>query len=123
MKKLLKISIIYTPIILIIGQVICNLLYIALPNFYSKWYYVIATLFGTNLICSVLMVGLTYHFKFCKVSRAAAISQVIFCLFYLAVSKDDIYNITFQVVVGIAALILTIITMTIESDSKWTTVQ
>lgn len=121
MKIAFKNTIVYTPIVLLIGQVLSNIFYLALPNIYSEWYYVIATFFGTNLICSFMMVSLTYSFKFCKVSRAAALSQVVFCLFYLLVSKDDSYNISLQVIVGVAALIITVITFVI--DSEWKTVQ
>lgn len=69
------------------------------------------------------MVSLTYQFKFCAVSRWAALAQVIFCVAYLAIPNDEMYNLAIQVIIGIAALILTLITFVIQQDKQWTSKQ
>jgi hypothetical protein len=107
MRKKLKIFIAYFPVILIAGQVITNLLYFIAPEFYSNYGFYLGLAFGTNLLFALFLVGFTYWFRFCTVSRYAAIAQLLFAVNYLCVQQDNLYNIIFQIVVGVLSLCLT----------------
>jgi hypothetical protein len=62
------------------------------------------TFFGTNVYFAVFLLAFTLRMKFCFVSRAAAIAELLFALFYMITKKDDIYNILFQLTVGSIAI-------------------
>jgi len=119
MKERLKIAMIFSPIVLLGGQVLSNLLYMGLPNIYLKLYPVLGTFFGFNMIAAILMTSMTYYFNFCKVSRAAAISQIIFGIFYMFFPDKEIYNLIIQVLVGIAALLVTFINFVMQYQVQW----
>lgn len=120
MKGVFKILIMFAPVFLVFGQVAANLLYLAAPFTYAELYPYIATIFGMNLVGAILMVAITYIFKFCAVSRAAAVAEVIFCLVYMLIPDKDMYNISVQIIVGVAALLMTLISIVIETDKQWT---
>jgi len=107
MRKRLKVFIAYFPVILITGQVFTNLLYFIAPDLYQSWGFYLSLAFGTNLLFALFLVGFTMWFRFCAVSRYAAYAQLLFALNYLIIQKDNIYNIMFQIIVGILALSLT----------------
>lgn len=107
MRKKLKIFIAYFPVILIVGQIITNLLYFFAPEFYSHYGFYLGLAFGTNLLFALFLVGFTFWFRFCAVSRYAAIAQLLFAVNYLVVQEDNLYNIIFQIVIGILSLLLT----------------
>ena len=107
MKKYLKIFVIYFPVILITGQVIINLTSFSFPAFYLKAGFVLNTLFGVNFMFALFLLSFTYWFKFCSVSRYAAWAEVLFAVNYLIVQNDNLYNIMFQIIIGILAIILT----------------
>lgn len=107
MRKKIKIFIIYFPVILISCQVLVNLLSFISYSTYIKYGLVLNTFFGTNALFSLFLLAFTYWFKFCAVSRYAAWAEVLFAANYLIVQQDNLYNILFQVIVGIISLILT----------------
>lgn len=119
MNKIFKIAIIWTPVVLVFGQLFANFFYLADPTTYGKWYFMIATFFGTNLLASFLMMAVTFYFKFCSISRACAVAQVIFCVTYLLIPTKDDYNLALQMILGVAAILFTIITI-IKDDKVWT---
>ncbi len=107
MKKKAKLFIIYFPVILVAGQVLVNLISFVLPSFYQATGFYLNTFLGTNVLYSVFLLDFTFMFQFCAVSRWAAIAEVLFGLNYLVVQQDNLYNILFQVVVGVIAMLLT----------------
>jgi len=119
MKERVKIAMIFSPIVLLAGQVLSNLLYMGLPDMYIKLYPVLGTFFGFNMIAALLMTSMTYYFNFCKVSRAAAISQIIFGIFYIFFPDKGVYNLIIQVLVGIAALLVTFINFVMQYQIQW----
>lgn len=106
MKKA-KLFVIYFPIILVAGQVLVNLLSFVDNDLYLKMGFYLNTFFGTNVLFAIFLVAFTYMFKFCAVSRAAAIAECLFAVNFMIVQEDNLYNILFQVIVGIIALIVT----------------
>lgn len=107
MKKKIKLFIVYFPVILIAGQVLVNLLsFIDRPLYLKAGFYLNLT-FGTNIAVAFFLVAFTQVLKFCSVSRWAAYAQLAFAVNYAIVQQDNLYNILFQVIGGIIALILT----------------
>ena len=107
MRKLSKIFIIHFPVILVSFQVLVNLLSFVWLDAYVKYAFYLNHLFGVNILFSLFMLSFTYWFKFCAVSRYAAWAEVLFALNFLFVQEDNLYNIMFQVIVGIVSLLLT----------------
>ena len=107
MRKKIKLFIIYFPIILVSCQVLIDLLALINRPIYDKWGFYLSVFFGSNFLFSLFLLGFTYWFKFCAVSRAAAWAEILFTFNYLIVQQDNLYNILFQVIVGTAAIILT----------------
>lgn len=107
MRRKFKIFIIYFPIILVSCQIIVNLLSFIIPKWYNQAGFVLNTLFGVNLLFAVFLLSFTYWFKFCAVSMYSAWAEILFAANYLIIQEDNLYNILFQVIVGIIALLLT----------------
>lgn len=106
MKKL-KVFIIYFPIILVACQVILNMASFVFPQVYSDLGFYLNLFFGTNVLFAAFLVAFTWMFRFCAISRYAAIAQVLFALNYMIVQQDNLYNILFQITVGFLAMMLT----------------
>jgi hypothetical protein len=106
MKKI-KLFVIYFPVILIIFQVAINVLSFIAPGFYMQNGFVLNTFFGVNLLFALFLLAFTYWFNFCSVSRYAAWAEVLFAINYLIVQQDNLYNIMFQIIIGVLAIILT----------------
>lgn len=102
-----RLFIIYFPVILIIGQVVCNLVYFISKETYYSWGFYLSLIFGTNLFFAAFLVVFTNVFRFCEVSKWAAWGQLAFAVFYLIRKTDDVNNIIFQIAVGTAAIIWT----------------
>ena len=107
MRRKLKIFIIYFPVILVSCQVMVNLLYFIDFNSYMRWGLILNIFFGVNMLFSWFLLAFTYWFRFCEVSRYAAWAEVFFGINYLCIQQDNLYNIMFQVIVGVVALLLT----------------
>lgn len=107
MRKRLKIFIIYLPVILVSAQVAVNLLSFVWPEGYTASGFYLNTFFGTNILFALFLVAFTHWFKFCAVSRYAAWGELAFGLNYMIVQEDNLYNILFQVIVGVIVLLLT----------------
>lgn len=105
--KRIKLFIIYFPVILVTFQVLVNLLSFIYPAAYMRAGFYLNTFFGTNVFFAVFLVALTFSFQFCSVSRAASIAELLFAVNYLIVQQDNLYNIFFQVIVGLVAIIIT----------------
>lgn len=107
MGKRLKIFTVYFPVMLVAGQVIVNLMYFLFPDAYYASGFYLNTFFGTNVFFAIFLTVFTFKFHFCKVSRYAAVAELLFAVNYMVVQQDNLYNILFQVIVGLLALIAT----------------
>lgn len=107
MKKPVKIFIIYFPVVLVSLQVLVNLFALIDRTAYNAIGFYLNTFLGTNVLFSFFMLAFTFSFKFCAVSRWAAIAEVLFGVNYLVVQQDNLYNILFQIIVGAICLLLT----------------
>jgi hypothetical protein len=105
--KQIKKFIIYFPVILVSLQVLMNLWALIDRPAYDAAGFYLNTFIGTNIFFSVFLVCFTWLWPFCKVSRWAAIAELAFAVNYFFVRQDNLYNILFQVIVGVVALILT----------------
>lgn len=107
MRKKIRIFIVYFPVILVSLQVLVNLLsFIYEPAYKAAGFY-LNTFFGTNVLFAGFLVAFTFMFKFCSVSKWAAVAECLFALNYLIVKEDNLYNISFQIIVGIIAIMIT----------------
>lgn len=106
----IKKFIIYFPVILVTLQVLANLWALADWDSYASagWYLNLAL--GTNVMFCMFLLAFTFAFNFCTISRAAAIAEMAFAVNYVIVQQDNLYNILFQVIVGVAALVVTYLT-------------
>ena len=107
MKRHLKLFIIYFPVVLVSCQVLMNLLSFVMPKAYYAAGFYLNTFFGTNVLFAIFLLCFTLMFRFCDVSRWSAIAEVLFAANYLIVKADNLYNILFQVIVGVIAILLT----------------
>jgi hypothetical protein len=103
-KPATKIFITYFPIILLVFQTAMNNLALINYDAYLKIGFYLSAFLGTNILYAVFSVFYTFYFKFCSISRAAAIAQLLFGIFYLIIQEDNLYNILFQLIVGTIAL-------------------
>lgn len=120
MKQYRKIAIIYSQVVLLAGQVLANLLYMADMEAYSSLYPYIGTFFGFNMIAALRSLAISYYFDLCRVTKAVDISQIVFGVFYLCFPNKEAYNLSIQVIVGIAALLVVTINLVMQYDRKWT---
>jgi len=109
MKRNVKLILIYGPVALVCFQVLVNLLFFISKNTYMAAGFYLNAFFGTNVLFSLFLLAFTFTFKFCAISRWAAIAEVLFALNYLIIQEDNLYNIMFQIIVGVVAIILTLI--------------
>jgi hypothetical protein len=107
MKKTVKIFIVYFPVILVSGQVLINLLSFLYEPAYKAAGFYLNTFFGTNVFFALFLVAFTWMFKFCSVSKWAALAECLFAINYLVVKEDNLYNISFQIIVGLVAIAAT----------------
>jgi hypothetical protein len=103
-KPATKIFITYFPIILLVFQTAMNNLALINYEAYLSIGFYLSAFLGTNILYAVFSVLYTFYFKFCSISRAAAIAQLLFGIFYLIIQEDNLYNILFQLIVGTIAL-------------------
>lgn len=102
-----KLFVIYFPVILVVAQVIVNLLYFIDKPLYLQSGFYLNTFFGTNVLFAIFLVTYTQLWKFCAVSRWAAVGELFFAVNYMVVQKDNTYNIMFQIIVGLLVIGLT----------------
>jgi hypothetical protein len=50
----------------------------------------------------------TFLFKFCGVSRICAVAELMFGINYMIIQQDNLYNLLFQIIIGITAILITI---------------
>lgn len=105
--KSVKKFLIYFPVILVSLQVLVNLYALIDRESYNSIGFYLNTFIGTNILFAFFLLLFTFSFNFCSVSRFAAIAEVLFGVFYLIIQEDNLYNILFQVVVGLGSLYLT----------------
>ena len=105
--KRVKLFIVYFPVTLVMLQVLANGLYFIAPEVYNVSGFYLNTFLGTNILFAVFLVAFTFTFRFCSVSKWAALAELAFGLFYLIRQKDDVYNVGIQIIVGVIALIAT----------------
>lgn len=107
MKRRSKLFIAYFPVIFLGCQMAANLLYFISPSVYvSKGYY-LNTLFGGSFMTALVFVCFTFVFKFCEISKWAAVAQLIFAGMALFIHDDGVYNISLQLGIGTVAMIAT----------------
>jgi len=114
-KRMSILTISWFPVILVTLQVLANVLYFIDADFYYRNGMYLNMAVGTNLLFPLFMLAVAFSFKFCYVSRAAAIAECLFAAYYLIFQKDDIYNIVFQITVGGLALVITLYYLTRRS--------
>lgn len=102
---MLKNFVIYFPVILVSCQVAVNILYFIATDFYIRYGLVLNTLFGTNLLFALFLLAFTI--RMCRISKYAAVAQVLFAANYLIIQEDSLYNIMFQIIVGVLSLVAT----------------
>lgn len=102
-----KIFIIYFPIILVSCQILLNIFGTVWYDTYIRIGFYFNLMFGTNILFATFLLIFTYLYKFCSISRYSAIAEMLFAINYAVVQSDSLYNITFQITVGVLALILT----------------
>ena len=107
--KRFKLYIVYCPVLLLALQVIANILYFVSADVYNAVAYELASVIGVNLMTALFMAAICFFFNFCRVSRAAAVAEILFALNDVLVKNDDVYNIVFQVIIGMAALSVTVL--------------
>lgn len=107
MKRAARLFVVYFPVVLVSCQVALNLLSFVARDFYIANAFYLDLTFGTNILVAVLLLALTYGLSFCEISRAAAWAEMAFAINYGIVKEDNLYNILFQVIVGIIAIIYT----------------
>lgn len=107
MKKAIRILIVYFPVMLVTAQVLVNLLSFVFPKVYYTTGFYLNTFFGTNVFFALFLVAFTFTLRFCRVSRYAAIAELMFAVNFMIVKEDNLYNILFQVIVGMTALAYT----------------
>lgn len=108
MKQAGKIFLCYFPILLVAGQVAIDVLSLVSPSTYTKAAFYLGAVFGTNVFVALFMLVFAFHFKFCLISRAAAIAEILFAVNFLVIQEDNLYNIMFQIIVGTLALLVTL---------------
>lgn len=107
MKHTARLFVVYFPIVLVSSQVLLNLLSFVARGFYVSNAFILDLTFGTNILVSIMLIALTYGLSFCEISRAAAWAEMAFAVNYAIVQQDNLYNILFQVIVGVIAIIVT----------------
>lgn len=99
--------IIYFPVLLVALQVIINLYALIDREGYNRYGFEINSFIGTNIGFAIYLVAFTWMFNFCAVSRASAVAELAFGINWFFVREDNLYNILFQIIVGLIALYLT----------------
>lgn len=106
-SALTKVFIAYFPVILVSFQVLVNLSYFFYRPFYTALGWHLNAWFGTNILTSIFFLIYTHKYKFCYVSKWAARAEILFALNLYLVSQNELYNIIFQCIVGVIALLIT----------------
>ena len=109
MRKKVKLFVVYFPVMMVSCQVVANSLYFIDKDMYYASGFYLNHFFGTNMMFSIFLVAMTLLFRFCAVSRFAALAELLFGLYFLIIQRDDIYNIVFQMTAGTVSLIFTAI--------------
>lgn len=107
MNRYGKYFVIYFPALLIGCQVLINLLFFIAPAFYNSAGFYLNTFFGTNIMFAAMLVVLTHKFPWCSISRWCAWTELAYGVIYLVFQDDGVYNISFQIVTGFLALLVT----------------
>lgn len=107
MKHRVKLFIAYFPVIFLGCQMVANLLFFVAPNFYYTKGLLLNTLFGGSLLFALFLVCFTFIFRFCEISRWAAIAELIFGVMALFIHDDGVYNISLQLGIGAFAMLAT----------------
>ncbi len=120
MKAVAKNIIINFPIYLVVGQLLCNLLYFLSPDFYFDNAFYFGTVFGINTGFALFIFAFTMYFKFCWISRICAIAEVAAAVLYLVIKEDGLYNIAVQTwIFGTALIITALLLLTNKPKDKW----
>jgi len=107
MRKYKKGFIVYFPVTLVAIQVMINLLSFIDKGLYLSTGFYLNMLFGTNVYFALFLIILTFSIKACSVSKWAAIAECAFAVNYMVIQQDNLYNILFQVIVGVLAIFAT----------------
>lgn len=107
MKKIANLFIAWFPVSLVLFQVLGNFLYFVDRPFYVEHGFYLNLFLGTNFYFAIFLLVMTLRLGFCSISVWAAIAELAFAVFYAVIKEDNVYNIVFQITVGITALIIT----------------
>lgn len=105
--RTVKLFVIYFPVALVMLQVIGNSLYFISPGIYFTSSFYLNLFLGTNFLFAFFLLAFTFMFRFCAVSRWAAVAECVYAVMYLIIQQDTVYNIAIQIVVGLLALVAT----------------
>ena len=103
MKKL----IVYFIVILVACQVLVDIYALIDHAGYVRAGFYLGAFFGTNLFVAIFFLAFSYSFKFCKISRACAWAEMLFNINFIIVKEDNLYNLLFQIIIGVIALTVT----------------
>lgn len=106
-SRVAKLFIVYFPVTLVFCQVLVNLMTFVWPEAYYAAGFYLNLFFGTNVLFAIFLVAFCFMFRMCSVSRWAACAELLFAVNYMIVKEDNLYNIMFQVIVGVLALVAT----------------
>jgi hypothetical protein len=102
-----KLFLVYFPIILIAGQLLANSIFYIDNAFYYKHAFYLSIWFGTNVLFAIFLCGLTWVFSFCSISKWCAAAQVFYAFNLHLFPRKEEYNVVFQIIVGVIALLIT----------------
>jgi hypothetical protein len=107
-KKLAIFVLAYSFVIITLAQLICNVIFIFNENYYKKNSFYLSQVSGFTYTTFFIILCLPFAFKFCKVSRICAVSQIILLILWNIIQEDNTYNITSQIIIGTLALLFTL---------------
>jgi len=95
------------PVIIVSAQVLVNLSSFIVPEWYLKEAFYLNWSVGTNGLFAFFFIMYTFRLRFCSISKACAVAEMAFAIWYLWRQQDDVDNIGFQIIVGTVALLWT----------------
>jgi hypothetical protein len=109
-RKVTRFVLAYFLFILLLGQTVANIIRVSWPEFYFSGSFKFWTDFqvGINLWVIGFFMFYAFGLKFCYPARAAAVTELLFAIFYAIIKEDNMYNVIFQLIVGGMGIIVTL---------------
>ena len=112
MIKFYKLYLAYSPIVILSGIIIADIISLISFEFYSKYYTWICILVGMSFLNALQSIALIKVFNFCSVSKYAAYSILLFIptfvIDYLIFGYETKGYRILQILIGVVALFLTL---------------